>query len=319
MALASSAADKAAAQTLFDEGRALVEKGEWERACPKFAESQRLDPAGGTQINLARCYEKTGQTASAWGLFMEVAAAARNAGRTRRAEEASRRADQLKPMLSTVLIEVDQPVDGIVVKRGDDSVSEAQWGTAVPVDPGTYEIVATAPGKKPWKKTVEVKAQADAVTITVPELEAAPAEDTATGGETTGGGTTTAPPDDVSEGDGQWIAGWVVGGVGVAGAAVGVALRVVALSKDDESRSYCLPEDETRCTQEGVDLREEARGLQLGSIIAWAVGGAAIATGVILLVTTPSSDESGADEAASLELLPMAGPGGGGALLRGTF
>ena len=36
--------EKAAAQVLFEQGRALVERGAFADACPKFAESQRLDP-----------------------------------------------------------------------------------------------------------------------------------------------------------------------------------------------------------------------------------------------------------------------------------
>src|SRR3954467_7016553 len=62
-------ADKAAAQSLFDQGRSLMTKGQYAQACPKLAESQRLDPGLGTQFNLADCYEHLGQTASAWAGF----------------------------------------------------------------------------------------------------------------------------------------------------------------------------------------------------------------------------------------------------------
>src|SRR5262245_32588034 len=71
--------DSAGARALFAEGRALMDKDRYEEACPKFEESLRLDPGMGTQFNLAHCWEKLGRTASAWALFLDVAAAARNA------------------------------------------------------------------------------------------------------------------------------------------------------------------------------------------------------------------------------------------------
>src|SRR6266498_1038121 len=67
-----SAENRAAAQALFDLGRTLITSGRAEEACPKFEESQRLDPGVGTQLNLADCYDRTGRTASAWTLYIEA-------------------------------------------------------------------------------------------------------------------------------------------------------------------------------------------------------------------------------------------------------
>ena len=62
-AVAQSTSDKAAAQAQFDEARKLLKMGDTAAACDKLAESQRLEPAVGTLLNLATCYEKLGRTA----------------------------------------------------------------------------------------------------------------------------------------------------------------------------------------------------------------------------------------------------------------
>src|SRR5689334_7793441 len=55
-----------ASQAMFDEGRQLMEVGQYEAACAKLRESYRLDAAAGTLLNLALCHESQGRTASAW-------------------------------------------------------------------------------------------------------------------------------------------------------------------------------------------------------------------------------------------------------------
>src|SRR3954468_2190760 len=75
-ALAQDASSQAAAQALFEQARKLMADGKFPEACPKLAESQRLDPGAGTLLNLGHCYEKSGRTASAWVTFKDAAAAA---------------------------------------------------------------------------------------------------------------------------------------------------------------------------------------------------------------------------------------------------
>ncbi len=58
---------------LFDEGRAALQQGNFDVACAKFKESNRIGPAVGTAFNLANCEEKRGRLATAWVLFKQVA------------------------------------------------------------------------------------------------------------------------------------------------------------------------------------------------------------------------------------------------------
>ncbi len=65
-------AQESGAENLFREARALMEQGDFERACPKLEKSQRLDPGEGTLANLAECYEKVGKLADALATWREL-------------------------------------------------------------------------------------------------------------------------------------------------------------------------------------------------------------------------------------------------------
>lgn len=273
---AQSDADRAAAQTLFEEAKKLKEAGDYPPACEKFEASQRLDPAVGTQLNLADCYEKIGKTASAWVNFVEASENA-EAGE-RRATFAADRAEALRPRLTKVVFEITSPVAGMTVTRSDVAVPREAWGTALPVDPGRHVITAKAPGHATWQRTVTIEGEGETVTVTIPALLASdPAA--------------PAPPDE-EDGTAQRIAGGVLLGLGAAGVAAGAVLAGLAHSKAAESADNCLPDNPNLCTrQEDVDLREEAQALQIGYVGAFAGGGAALVAGLVTFLTAPDAAE----------------------------
>src|SRR5262245_49529895 len=69
------------AEELFRDGKRLMTEGKYAEACPKLAESHRLDPAGGTLLTLGLCHEAEGRTATAWAELKEAAAIGKQTGR----------------------------------------------------------------------------------------------------------------------------------------------------------------------------------------------------------------------------------------------
>ncbi|MBI4704703.1 MAG: hypothetical protein HY744_26675 [Deltaproteobacteria bacterium] len=302
-----SAADRAAAQALFDEARDLKGKERYEEACPKFEESYRLDPAIGTQGNLADCYEKIGKTASAWIHYLEVAAASSKAGQEDRAKIAKERAAGLEPKLSRLRIAVRGAVQGLEVKRNGVMVRQALWGTAVPVDPGTYEITAAAPGRKPWHDTVTVGADADRQEITVPALEVGGEEPAGPGpvgppvepggpGPKPGPFLGDEPAPETSDGTSLKIVGLIAGGVGLAGVGVGVYFAVDSYAKYQDSLKYCTgKEPSLKCYETpvcpkgiypcpGMTLQRQSQDAKTAALVLIPIGGAMTITGAILSI-----------------------------------
>ncbi|HSN28112.1 MAG TPA: hypothetical protein VLT45_17620, partial [Kofleriaceae bacterium] len=77
--VASAQSAGAQAEVLFRDGRKLMGEGKYAEACAALEESQKLEAATTTLLNLASCREKLGQLATAWGLFLEAERQTRSA------------------------------------------------------------------------------------------------------------------------------------------------------------------------------------------------------------------------------------------------
>jgi len=160
------------AEMLYQNGRELMAQGNFAEACPKLAESYRLDPATGTLLNLAGCHEGEGKLASAWVEYMDAARASRRGGRPDRVRFAEEHANRLAPRLSRLTIVVApgaEPADLQITLDGA-VVGKAVFGVAAPLDPGTHVVVATAAGRRPFTHTLVLGPEADQQTVTVSAL-----------------------------------------------------------------------------------------------------------------------------------------------------
>jgi hypothetical protein len=284
------AGDEAAAEALFLEAKKLAAAGKLAEACPKFAESNRLDRGAGTLIHLADCYEKNGQSASAWATFKDAASAAQALGRADWQKLATQRAAALEPKLAKLTIRVQDPADKIEVTRDGAPTSPASWGTPIPVDVGTHAVQASAPAHTTFKTSIKVTKDGERMEVLVPKLEAAPAVAVVTPPPP----AAPVPPPDVHSGDdgaGQRTIGFVVGGVGVAGVAVGAITGLMAIGKNSDSKKAC-PNDGGCASSDAVSANDSAKTLGLVSTIAFIAGGVGVATGAVLIFTAPSDKGS---------------------------
>ena len=318
-ALAQS--DSAAARALFSEGRQLMSAEKYSEACPKFEESLRLDPGMGTQFNLAHCWEKIGRSASAWAMFLDVAAAARAGNQPQRETAAKERAAALEPKLTRLRVVVPEPAPDAKIFRDGQEVGKAAWGTAMPVDPGDHVIRVTAAGKKEWTQDVKVPPSSRTFSVTVPALEdLTVAKEPVAAPEKQAAATDTAPRGNGKSG-GANVPALVIGGIGIAGLATGTVFAIQGYSDNQEALKLCrsgddgkscpTPEEAARHEQLVADAKRE----QMIGLVAFGIGGAAIATATILFLT--SGDDS--HEQAALELAPTWLDGGWGASLSGRF
>jgi hypothetical protein len=169
----------AEADTLFDQGRSLMDAGKLSEACAAFEASQKLSPATSTLLNLAHCREQNHELATAYGLY-------RDAERQTRAplddntqalnRSASDHAKTLAPRLSKLTINVPAAsrIEGLVVSRGSTALDPGAWNRDLPVDGGSFVITARAPGYLDWSTTIEIAGEHDAKAIEIPALVRAP-------------------------------------------------------------------------------------------------------------------------------------------------
>jgi hypothetical protein len=320
---AGSPSDVAAAQGLYDDARALMKAGQYPAACPKLAESDRLDRSNSTEFHLADCYEHIGRTASAWGLFLQVASEARAKGVADGERVARERAASLAPRVPrlTVNVPAASQIAGLEVRRDDEVVGQGQWAGAVPVDPGKHTVSATAPARLPWRIDVEVE-EGKTASVDVPVLAVAPAPPVAPAVPPPSTLPAVAPSplapvpagaEAPSGGSGRRTIGLIVGGVGVVVAGVGAFFGVEALSKNSDSNSQgnCSG---NLCNSTGYSLRHDAITDGTLSTVLVGVGAAAIVGGGVLWLTAPSGAPSAA-RARSIDV----GVGPTSLLARGAF
>lgn len=277
----SSPSEKALAEALFREARDLMKQNKAAAACSKFQESQRLDPKLGTLLNLAVCHETLGLTASAWAEFNEAQHQAERSNELDRQSMARERASALESKLSHLTIVVPAPTEGLEVRARKRTVGAPVFGVPLPFDPGPVLIVASAKGHKEWSTTISLPPGPVSLTVEIPALEPVIAAPPAPPGVS----LVAPPPSPSGSRSTSRALGWAALGLGAAGAAAGTFFGLRTFSQRNDAEVFCAGRF---CSQEGLDLHDDARASATLSTVTFALGGAALAAGLVLILTSSS-------------------------------
>ena len=300
---AAQPTDPAAARVLFSEGRELFDQGQYELACGKFESSQRLSPGAGTLFNLAMCWQKLGRTASAWARFLDAASFARQARQSGREQEARRLAAELAPKLAHLTISAQATPKGLEVTRDGIRLDRGAWDTALPVDPGPHEVVATAPGRLPFSQTVQVE-DGEHASLSIPELSLVPAPPAdppplappACLTEVTSSAATlpkpAKPPPPQPKVSVSGSVGWALIGVGIGTAASGVAFAFSSRASNQAALERCGADGgcatETERAEHDVYV-DDARRYRAFSLASFGLAAIALGSGTGLVLHASSN------------------------------
>jgi hypothetical protein len=319
-ATAAAQSDAAIAEQLFRDGRTLLEAGKTDEACDKFAASQRLAPAIGTQLNLALCRERQGRTATAWSLYVDVEVAAQRIGDGVRARYAHDHGAALASQLRKVVIEVPRPPPGMVVQLDGTQLPTGALGTEIPLDPGDHDLVVTAPGKKPWEQshlslgpsatTAHVRVELEDEPL-APSLPAAPPPVEATPGPLPGGAGSPEPQATPGTNT-KRVAGLVAGGAGLVALGLAGYYGLTAISRKNDESNYPAG------SQDQLTVYDQAKTAQTWAFVLGGVGVCALGVGAYFLVTS-YAHPAAPPAVAGWRVVPALGAGLSGALLQRTF
>ena len=287
------------ADAAFKRGRELLKAGKFADACIEFEHSQKLDPALGTEFNIAQCSEKIGKLARALELYRGMLPRDTNADRKKIVADVIPKLEARVPKL---LVRVPSTPPGFVmtiqVVNSVNPPRALEANKPIEIDFGEYQVVAKATNAPDWTQNVRIDTEAKTTTLDAPFGKPATTTTTTIGTTTTG--TTAIEKPEQPEGpepapkSRRKLFGIVALGVGGAALVGGVVLGAMASSKWSEAKDVCggttcaSPADVMRANELGDDAKSKAT-LSTVFVI---VGTAAAATGVVLWVTAPKSESS---------------------------
>jgi hypothetical protein len=295
--------DRTTARELAREGYDALEQKNYAVAEDRFRRADALVHAPTTVVDHARALVGMGRLVEAYERYAlairEGVSSDAPASWKQAVSDAESEIEAVKPRLAWLVINIEGPKEPSVTVDGRE-VPIASLGARRATDPGKRKVRVTADGFTSGGRIVMLKeGERQAITITLDRLESVELPD-------------AAPPPDAPSGQAAESPSplpWIAFGIGGAGLAVGGVTGVMALGVRSDLADLC-PSGECRPRDESEqarmqDDRSEYHTLGTVSGIGFGVGLAGVATGVVLLLTSPKAEVN----ANATSLTPVLGPG----------
>ena len=277
----------AAARSLGMQGIKMADAGDCRGAIEKLSRAESLYHAPSILGRLGECQVKVGQVVMGTENLNRVVREQLAANAPKAFLDAQERAkgvlNNALPKIAHLTVRVEPPDAKPQVTVAGAAIPPALIGIERPTDPGTHEIVVSAPGYREQKATVTL-AEGGSQEIAI-KLEQDPAAAIAatpppapmTPIVTTG---PTAPPADTAPKKNHTLA-YVALGVGAAGLAVGGITGFLALGKKGDLKGC----EGTKCPSNQQDTLDSAKSMATISTVGFTVGVVGVGLGVVLLLT----------------------------------
>ena len=296
------------AREQFGQAIALQTAGDWAGALTLLKQVAAVKSTPQVRFNIALCEERLGRLIAALGDYELAAADARAEKADQVAEEVEARREALSQRIPKLTVKrgagpgaeaASISLDGVIL--GDQVI-----GTPMPTDPGPHTVEATAAGFKPFRKSVRVvEKQSEMIEVV---LEPEPV---ATQG---GAGQPVSSARPVGRSP---VYGYVIGGIGIASLGASGVFFGLRAGKISDLDKVC---DKNKvCPIGSKNDIEQGELYTTIANVTLAVGAAAVAGGLVLILTSGPSDEGTAAAPKRPRTTLALAPAPGGAQLIGSF
>lgn len=275
----------AAARALGLQGIKLADAGDCKGAIEKLSRAEALYHAPSILGRLGECQVNVGQVVTGTENLNRVVREELPATAPKAFRDAQTRArgvlNAALPKIARLTVKVEPADAKPQVSVGGAPIPAALIGVERPTDPGTHEIVVTAPGYLEQRTSVSLP-EGGGQELTV-RLEKDPAFAATQPPPPPAAVVTTPPPAPPSDNGGKKsnVPAYVALGVGGAGLLVGGITGFLALGKKSDLKG-CV---DNACPSSQKDTLDSARSMATVSTVGFAVGFVGVGVGVVLLLT----------------------------------